>query len=532
MKLRHLFVITFCCLTLIPLVLFWAWPYSKALESELKDVKQRHLVIAQNLSAAFERYYQDVTGIFTIIDTQSDAQLNSQGFNQLLSSYDFMMVAKFDERGVIKRCLFRKEQECPSTLDSDTRNLMIASSSDNEVTLSTVTANKLHSNEPMLLVVKKQQENFWLGFLSTRYIVEMGKKVAFGEKGHAAIVDQKGNVLAHPLSAWVKERKNIAGVSAVQKMLEGKTGVEEFYSPALKGDMIAGYTYVPNAGWGVMVPQPIKELKVKAEEIDQMAMLVMFLGVALALFITIPMSFNLIRPLENLLRTIRSIESGRPLARCDYKKSQMMPQEICEITDAFSSMMEKVENNKKEISQLAYFDSVTGLPNRRYFRILFEQAYERLKKSNEIGALVFIDFDDFKSVNDTYGHRVGDELLNQFGKNLMRHFKINTTDADSLSYYDALPDVIPSRLGGDEFAIFIKNVKDEHEVNLKIRQLFDDVFSNSYSFGEAEIQLTGSAGIAMISESGLEYDAIIRSADMAMYQAKLSGKNRIRMHAA
>lgn len=366
MKLRHLFVITCCLLTVIPLALFWAWPYSKALESEVRDVRQRHLVIAQNLSATFERYYQDVTGIFTIIDSESESQLNSKNFKQLLASYDFSMVAKFGNDGKLTGCLFYKQKSCPQQLDSDIFRLMVDTSNSDNVTISTVTVDKSYSNTPILLVVQKYSDHYLLGYLSTQYIVDMGRRVSFGEKGHAAIVDQAGNVLAHPLSSWIEARKNISAVSTVQKMLAGKTGVEEFYSPALKGDMIAGYTFVPNAGWGVMVPQPLEELRVKAEHIDETAMMVMFLGVALALLITIPISFSLIKPLESLLATIRRIENGKQAVDVDFKTSRVMPKEIREIKNSFSSMMEKIESNKSEISKLAYFDVVTELPNRGF----------------------------------------------------------------------------------------------------------------------------------------------------------------------
>ncbi len=531
MKLRHLFVVTCCLLTVIPLVLFWAWPYSKALESEVKDVRQRHLVIAQNLSAAFERYYQDVTGIFTIIDSESENQLNSSNFKQLLSSYNFSMVGKFDNQGSLTTCLFYKQNACPQRLDSDMFRLLVDTANADKVSLSTVTADKSNPNTPIMLVVQKYPDHYLLGYLTTQYIIDTGKKVSFGEKGHAAIVDQAGNVLAHPMNSWIEARKNISAVSTVQKMLAGKTGVEEFYSPALKGDMIAGYTFVPNAGWGVMVPQPLDELRVKAEHIDETAMLVMFLGVALALLITIPISFSLIKPLESLLATIKRIENGSQAVDVDFKTSRMMPKEIREIKNSFSSMMEKIESNKSEISKLAYFDVVTELPNRRYFQMLSEQWLDKVEEADLAGALVFIDLDDFKSVNDTYGHKIGDELLSQFAVHLSHYFAIESKDACMLEHYNELPDIIPARLGGDEFAILFKNIRSEDEVYTQVRQLFTHVFSKYRLSEDVEIDLTGSAGIAFIPEHGLEYDEIIKHADMAMYKAKLDGKNSICAHA-
>ena len=72
--------------------------------------------------------------------------------------------------------------------------------------------------------------------------------------GHAAIVDHTGRALSHPLADWVDVRKDMSKISAVQRMLNRETGVETFYSPALKGDMIAGFTFVDPVGWGVMIP--------------------------------------------------------------------------------------------------------------------------------------------------------------------------------------------------------------------------------------------------------------------------------------
>ena len=359
MKLRHFLVISFCLIVIIPMTLFWMWPYSKALESEIEGVEERHLVIAKNLSATFERYYQDVTGIFSIIDSQFENQVKSKQFKAVLESYEFTLITLIDSKGVVKNCLFSTGITCPIKIDPKILDLAKSTVNERSVTISTVTVDTSIDSGPILLVVKREQGNMLLAYLSTEYIVEMGKKVAFGKKGHAAIVDQAGNVLAHPLDSWTKQRKNISEISAVKKMLAGKTGVEKFYSPALKGDMIAGYTHVANANWGVMVPQPIQELKDKAREIDRTAIFVMLLGLGLALLITIPVTFVLIKPLENLSRVIKIIERGGSKGNLEWDPSKMIPLEIRELKKSFAGMMDNIEKNKKEISKLAYFDSTT-----------------------------------------------------------------------------------------------------------------------------------------------------------------------------
>jgi diguanylate cyclase (GGDEF)-like protein len=529
MKLRYMFVFIFILIAIVPTTLFWMWPYSKALESEINDVKDRHLVIAKNLSTAFERYYQDVTNVFSIIDIESEEKLQSKEFDKLLTSFEFNMIAVVDHDGNTISCLFTNRLQCPQIISHDILRLAKNTVAENGVRVSTVTEDSGLSSGPILLVVKKKEDKLLLAYLSTKYIVAMGKRVAFGEKGHAAIVDQEGNVLAHPLDSWIAERKNIAKISAVQKMMDGKTGVELFYSPALKGDMIAGYTTVANAKWGVMVPQPILELKNKAKSIDETAIYVMLLGLSLALIITIPVSFILVKPLEQLINTIRLIEQGHTKTTFNVETSSAMPIEIRELKNSFFRMMNNIEIKENEISKLAYFDSHTDLPNRNYFHYLSERALSEMTESKSNGALVFIDFDDFKLVNDNYGHKLGDDLLFLFAKRLTDYFSITSTNGDLLPYFNELTDIIPARLGGDEFVILFKNISSINEVEVKIQGLFSKVFSTYHCDSNIELNLTGSAGIAVFSADGTKYEEMMKAADMAMYEAKKKGKNRIHL---
>lgn len=528
MKLRHILVITFAIIVIIPMTLFWIWPYSKALELEVKEVNEKNLVIAKNLSAAFERYYQDVTGIFSIIASQSKKQLESTEFKQLLNSYKFNEIVLINDEGVVQNCLFSTYATCMKNVDNRILTLAKSTLTTDSIEISTVTEDKTMNNGPIFLVVKKVNDQILLAYLSTDYIIKMGKRVAFGKKGHAAVVDQAGNVLAHPLDTWVQERKSMIKISPIQKMLAGKTGVDSFYSPALKGDMIAGYTQVPNAGWGVMVPQPIKELENKADSIDQTAIFVMFLGLGLALLVTIPVSFILIKPLESLLSKIKLIEQGESNVNLQWNLSRLTPLEIQELKISFTNMMKNIEKNKKEISKLAYFDANTGLPNRNYFYRLSNKALDRMHKLDQKGALVFIDFDGFKAVNDTYGHRVGDELLFLFGKRLSHYLLLNNEGEQILSFTENTPSIIPARLGGDEFVILFQDIQDKNEIELKIKTLFESLFLKYALHDGVQLTLTGSAGVALYPENGLRYDELMRSADIAMYDAKSAGKNRIK----
>ena len=103
-----------------------------------------------------------------------------------------------------------------------------------------------------------------VGAMGIDYITKLQRHITFGELGHAAIVDSSGNIIAHPNKEWSHSIKNISKVKPVKHMINGESGVTEFYSPAVKADMITGYTVVPGVGWGLMVPQLIEELRDKA----------------------------------------------------------------------------------------------------------------------------------------------------------------------------------------------------------------------------------------------------------------------------
>ena len=528
MRLRYLFIITFCLVALLPVALFWVWPYSKALESEMKDVKERHLVIAKNLAGAFERYYKDVTGVFVILDGELKEE---KPVKALLKSYGYQSVMEVSQTGKVLNCFSMNDTSCQLSISPHILDLALKHLTKDKVTLSSVTADTSINTGPILLAVKKKNENFILGYLSTDYIIKLGKKVAFGEKGHAAIVDQEGNVMSHPLDSWIEMRKNISKVSAVQKMMQGKTGVEIFYSPALKSDMIAGYTVVANANWGVMVPQPLDELKNKAKVIDETAILVMLFGLSLALLITIPISLTLIKPLERLSEVIKSIEKGNSEIDVNFSISKFLPLEIKKLNYGFINMMNKIKENKKDIAQLAYIDMNTGLPNRNYFHELTHNTLKEMNNLNRKGALVFIDFDGFKQINDTYGHRAGDELLSLFAKKLIKYFSLWGEDKELFLFDENnLPQEIPARLGGDEFVILFRDIKDESEVKIKIEELFKVVFTEYELSDHVHIKLEGSAGVAIFPKDGSTYNDILKSADMAMYDAKAAGKNTIRFY--
>ena len=193
-------------------------------------------------------------------------------------------------------------------------------------------------------MLRRYGDRIMVGLLKTDYFRELGRQISFGERGHAAIVDHEGRLLAHPLDDWWRTRKDVSRVSAVQRLMKGDQGVEVFYSPALEEDMIAGLSAVPGPGWGVMVPQPLSELQTKADRIEQSALIVLALGVALALTAATLVTVYLLRSLRAATRAAQQITHGDGQAvRFPESRSIIDFDEIEEMKSAFNRMVERIE---------------------------------------------------------------------------------------------------------------------------------------------------------------------------------------------
>ena len=173
------------------------------------------------------------------------------------------------------------------------------------------------------------------------------------------------------------------------------------------------------------------------------------------------------------------------------------------------------EKDAETIRHLAHHDPLTDLPNRKLFTDRLSITLARAKRSGRMAALMFVDFDHFKEVNDTLGHGVGDEVLKEAGKRLAALLRASDTVA---------------RLGGDEFTIIIDDIADaEHPggVAEKIRNAFAPPIVTATG---REIVVTPSIGIALYPVHAHDVDALLRAADAAMYDAKAAGRNGYRFY--
>ena len=171
---------------------------------------------------------------------------------------------------------------------------------------------------------------------------------------------------------------------------------------------------------------------------------------------------------------------------------------------------------QKKIEHQAYYDSLTGLPNRQFIKDRLEQELASAKRHNNIGAILFIDLDRYKIVNDVYGHKVGDELLVQVASRLRNLNRIEDT---------------VGRLGGDEFLVILSSLSHYQEaatenamiVARKIQQKLSEV----YIIDEKYCSIGASIGVYLFPDDTTSVDSLIQQADFAMYNAKEAGRNTV-----
>jgi len=189
-------------------------------------------------------------------------------------------------------------------------------------------------------------------------------------------------------------------------------------------------------------------------------------------------------------------------------------QRIVDACTHLGSLAIERQEARAQIARLAYYDVLTGLPNRSHLRGLISEAIDACAAGSHV-ALAFLDLDNFKDVNDTLGHSAGDELLVKFAQRLRA--KIHAGD-------------ILGRLGGDEFVLILPN-RDATEAAL-VASSITESFDTPIRIATRQVSMSASIGISIYPDSATDIDTLIQQADAAMYQAKRAGRSTWRLFSA
>jgi predicted signal transduction protein with EAL and GGDEF domain len=233
----------------------------------------------------------------------------------------------------------------------------------------------------------------------------------------------------------------------------------------------------------------------------------------------------------------KSIDEGFEAGATQYKTKPVNwsllgrdVQYMLRASNAFNSL----KRQEDRLRYLAYYDPLTNLPNRRSFNEQLTRILKRAQRLNHSAALLFIDLDNFKRINDSIGHGRGDRLLVEIAKRLANELR----EDDAINYFSDsnADDVDPrdrnteiARLGGDEFTVVLSDVRDMRDVE-GVAQRVIKTLSEPISLHSHNPVVTPSIGIAMYPQDGLDADSLVRNADTAMYAAKADGRACFRFY--
>lgn len=173
------------------------------------------------------------------------------------------------------------------------------------------------------------------------------------------------------------------------------------------------------------------------------------------------------------------------------------------------NLLTRLKRTNEQITELAHHDSLTGLPNRILFYDRLNQSIARARREEESIAVLYLDLDGFKLVNDTFGHDVGDALLCEASRRIRDCVRVSDTVA---------------RMGGDEFTVILCNVRTANSKDRVAKKIIDAI-SHPFMLNGKDCSVSVSIGIALYPDNGETAEQLVKIADAAMYLAKHSGRN-------
>jgi diguanylate cyclase (GGDEF)-like protein len=216
---------------------------------------------------------------------------------------------------------------------------------------------------------------------------------------------------------------------------------------------------------------------------------------------------------------IKAMKAGA----ADYLDKREINAQLLERSIRYAIERKRAE---ERILRIAYYDSLTNLPNRVLFQDRLKQALAYAKRYKRNVAILFLDLDNFKRINDTLEHRLGDLLLKGVAERLANYLR--RTDTIARQGINALDNTV-ARLGGDEFTILLTEINSLQDA-AKVAQRILNILAQPFLLDRHEVFITASIGIAIYPSDGEDVDSLLKNADTAMYHAKDQGKNNFQFY--
>jgi diguanylate cyclase (GGDEF)-like protein len=363
--------------------------------------------------------------------------------------------------------------------------------------------------EPMLSMSTPIQYDSGTGHvirtvINLKWLWDTVQSLRVEKSGYVYVLDGSLKLVAHPDPSLVLSGTHLQG-STVPRTLFTVTRQEQLQIYTnFNGDRVAGVSrYDPVHQWWIVVEQPVDEALAPLDRLIKRFIMAFVLAIILTVVIVVFFSKRMMRPLENLENAIDRLTQGDRQVRVNVPKNT----ELSSLSEAFNEMAVNLDEKSKALEYQAYHDELTHLPNRNRLFEYIESTLSKYKTANKSFALLLLDLDRFKEINDSLGHKCGDLLLRELSQRLLR----------------VLPDEdVVARLGGDEFAIVLKKA-DSLEKAREVAARMRVVIQEHFELEGMRLLIDASVGIAMYPTHGDSSSALMRRADVAMYHAKKSG---------
>lgn len=341
----------------------------------------------------------------------------------------------------------------------------------------------------------------------------------FSREKTELVRDENGAPKFDENGALITQTKNFSApdklVEAMKAAANGEAGTDEYIDDkGMRQLLVYRPVSLPYAetSWSLVVVRPYSS--VTAAIADTMNK-TMAAGLIMALLVSggaILFARRITRPLLEIATVAKSARAGNYDGIIPVRTQD----EIGMLADTINHMMQSIKATQavnreaeEQIRNVAYHDALTGLPNRMHFGVYARSTLTESMRKKESGALFFVDVDKFKHVNDTFGHGVGDELLNIFGRRLVM----------ATGKYERV-----CRFGGDEFLVFFTDM-DKKAAELTATTIIS-LMRTPFVTTHHRFTLSASVGVACYLSDADNIDDLLRKADAALYVAKENGRNR------
>ncbi len=469
----------------------------------------------------FENALKQVINILSSPGISTEDKVEMAKAIMVLESVDF--IAVFDEKGIKQDVISSSVVVIPDLLPAEVRRATI------EKGRYFCLVDKGKDTARLGILIPWWRRDAIFAFLYTEmdisdisvYIKDISLS-RLGAEDLVCVFDRKGNVVL-PLDESRQEflksvihQGFVIENSRLEDMFSGNFVATHNYTDKNKGKMLGALISIPKLSWSIFIQQPYEAVYWSLGRMRRLSIVVGGLSLCFAVLLAFLISRYITRSIAKLTHGVRQVANRNFTFKVDIQSKN----EIGELAETFNEMVDQLnahrknlEEKQKELELIARTDALTGLNNHGHFMDRLASEINQAVHHNSPLSVMILDLDNFKRVNDTYGHLIGDRVLSMIAELIRKH--VRSTD-------------ITARYGGDEFCVVLPNttVQGARLVAMKLRE---EIANKEFSVnGEAPLRITCSIGLAQFHKDMKNSLVILKFADQALYKAKSAGRNRVK----